>query len=71
MIEMLEPRSYDSLKNELRGVVTDLLDRVRDHAADEVAKSSMCMSRKSPRSSKTRRRQRNRPSPSSIRLPQI
>jgi len=35
MTEILKPRSYDSLKKELRGVVTDLLDRVRDHAADE------------------------------------
>jgi hypothetical protein len=35
MTEMLKPRSYDSLKKELRGVITDLLDRVRDHAADE------------------------------------
>src|SRR6516162_5435183 len=35
MIEILKPRSYDSLKKELRGVVADLLDRVRDHAADD------------------------------------
>jgi hypothetical protein len=34
MIETVKPRSYDSLKKELRGVVTDPLDRVRDHAAE-------------------------------------
>src|SRR5215510_11406103 len=35
MIEIPKPQSYDSLRNQLRGVVTDLLDRVRDQAANE------------------------------------
>ena len=35
MIEIPKPQSYDSLRKQLRGVVTDLLDRVRDHAANE------------------------------------
>jgi hypothetical protein len=35
MIEIPKPQSYDSLRKQLRGVVTDLLDRVRDQAANE------------------------------------
>ena len=35
MTEIPKPQSCDSLRKQLRGVVTDLLDRVRDHAADE------------------------------------
>ena len=35
MIEIPKPQSYDSLRKQLRDVVTDLLDRVRDQAANE------------------------------------
>ena len=35
MIEIPKPQSYDSLRKQLRGVVADLLDRVRDQAANE------------------------------------